>query len=475
MNESSEVSAGPDLQVRRTMRLSLFEGGLTQVFLNWTTGSVLIGYLLHLGASPNHIALVGSVPMLAQIASPFGAYLAEVAGRRRVTAAVLSIIGRLSWIVAAFLPQLPVEGALLPTLLVGLVFFAATFQAATGTIWSAWMGDVVPDDRRGRYFGFRTGLLGFVGTAANLAAGSFLDSVNAPLSFQVALGVAVGLSLLASVLYLFHYDPPTEKSRLNMRQLLTVPLKQPNFRRFLAFAIYWQFAVMLGAPFVLPYWLEELQMSFTQVSYWSAISATTALLTTALWGRLADRVGNRAVLAIGTFFAGALLPANWILAGLTGNLNFIWFAAVCDALAWGAIHPSVFGLVLVSAPKAGRVKFIAMYSLAQGVAGFIGGALSGPLLLYLQGFSYAGNWTGFHSLFAITASLRMLGWLWVRRVEEPRAWRTRDVVRDGATRSLRTVSASLRFLALAGQRRRPARRLPVLPRVRPRLRRAPAD
>ena len=52
------------------MRLSLIEGGLVQVFLNWTSGSVIIGYLLSLGASPTHIALVGSVPFLAQVASP---------------------------------------------------------------------------------------------------------------------------------------------------------------------------------------------------------------------------------------------------------------------------------------------------------------------------------------------------------------------------------------------------------------------
>jgi hypothetical protein len=39
-------------QVRRTMRLSVVEGSLTQVFLNWTSGAVLIGYMLHVGAGP---------------------------------------------------------------------------------------------------------------------------------------------------------------------------------------------------------------------------------------------------------------------------------------------------------------------------------------------------------------------------------------------------------------------------------------
>jgi hypothetical protein len=51
---------------------------------------------------------------------------------------------------------------------------------------------------------------------------------------------------------------------------------------------------------------------------------------------------------------------------------------VFDAVAWGAIGPAIFNLALVSAPRANRVVFIAMYSLGTGVAGFLGGALSGP-------------------------------------------------------------------------------------------------
>src|SRR5690606_9003729 len=47
-------------EVRRTMRLSLVEGDLVQVFLNWTSGSVIIDYLLSLGAAPWHIALVAA-------------------------------------------------------------------------------------------------------------------------------------------------------------------------------------------------------------------------------------------------------------------------------------------------------------------------------------------------------------------------------------------------------------------------------
>lgn len=423
-------------EVKRTMRLSLIEGGLVQVFLNWTSGSVIIGYLLSLGASPTHIALVGSVPFLAQVVSPLGAWAAERLGQRRSLSIVIAVASRLLWLLTAFVPQMPIPAAAAPTAMVLLVFLGASFQAANGTVWTAWMGDVVPESRRGRYFGLRTGVLGIVGMAANLGAGAFLDAVAAPLSFQLVIGVGVVSALLGSVLLVWHHDPPTPKRRVTAKALLLTPLRDANFRRFLRFAAYWQFMVLLGAPFVIPYFLEEVGMTFTQVAYWSSIAAVTSLATTTLWGRVADAAGNRSVLAVGTFVAGALLPANWILAGLTGNLTFIWLSAFFDAVAWGAITPAIFNLALVTAPREGRVSFVAAYSLVTGVAGFLGGAFSGPLLGLFQSLSTPAlppGWSGYHTLFAISAVGRIFAWVLLKRVAETHAWRTRDLLRSART------------------------------------------
>ena len=164
-------------------------------------------------------------------------------------------------------------------------------------------------------------------------------------------------------------------------------------------------------------------MSFTQVALVSAITALTAVATTPLWGRVTDRRGHKPVLALGTFLVGLLLPTSWILAGLTGSLAWIWGAAVADAVAWGAVRLAAFNLALGSAPRANRVVFIGMYALGTGVAGFAGGALSGPLLVFLERFegtAFGVPWTQYHWLFAIAAVLRMQAWWWLRSVPERR-------------------------------------------------------
>jgi MFS family permease len=428
----------PDVRrgVLRTLRLSVVEGSLTQTFLNWTSGSVLIGFMLHLGASATEIALVGSVPLLAQVASPFAAYLAEAFGRRRLWTIAMAALSRATWLVAAALPSLAVPDALRPGLMIVLVLVSSSFLAANGTLWTAWMGDVVPERRRGRYFGFRAGVVGVVGMVANLAAGVFLDRVAAPLSFQVTFGVAVAVAAVGVAIYAAQVDPPTPRRRVALRDLFVVPWSHPAYRRFLVFAGYWQFVVLLAAPFVFPYFLQELGMSFTQLAIWLSIAALTALFTSTLWGRVADLAGNKGVLAIGTFLGGALLPGTWILAGVTGRLEWIWLAAVFDAVAWGAIGPALFNLALAAAPSARRVVYIATFSMVTGVAGFVGGALAGPILLGLRALeasAFPAPWSAYHALFALSGLLRMTAWVLLRKVPEARAWRTRDLLRHVRT------------------------------------------
>lgn len=405
-----------------------------QVFLNWTSGSVLIGYMLHLGASPTHLGLVASVPLLAQAMAPLAAWLAAVLGRRRLLVVLNAIFARGLWILAAVLPALGLPAGAEPTFMVLLVLVSSVFQAANSTLWASWMSDVVPDNVRGRFFGARTGVVGVVGMLANLGAGWFLDHAAAPIGFQVVLAVGVVCSFLSVGLYLIHFDPPSVRERVSLLAVVRTPLRDENFRRFLSFAVYWQFAVFLSAPFVFPYYLDELQLTFTQIAIWSAIAASTALGTTIVWGRIADQVGNKSVLAIGTFIAGTALQVCWILAGVTGRTYFIWISAVFDAIAWGAIGPAIFNLAITSAPRGQRTSYFAMYALCSGGAGFVGGVLSGPLLLLMQPLAGATLFdiplSPYYGLFALSGLARSQAWRLLRRVRESNSWRTRDLLRQ---------------------------------------------
>lgn len=432
---AAPVPALPEARARRTMRLSIVEGGFAMFFINWTSGSVLTGYALCLGATPTALGLIASVPLLAQAVSPLAAWLVGRRGQRREVAVLAAVIGRGLWAVTPLLAVLPASPEARTSLLVAVVALSSVFIAANGSLWTAWMGDVVPWKERGRYFGLRSGIHGVVGTAANLLSGVWLDRVRAPLNFQSVLAVAVGLGLVAAGLLARHDEPPLGGERLKMRRTFTLPLADRNFRRLLTFAVYWTFAVLVASPFVIPYFLTYLHMSFLQVAVWGGISALASLVLAPAWGRLTDRVGNKPVLAVTTFLAGVLLPATWILAS-PGNLWPIWFSALADAAVWSAIGPGVFNLSLASTPSQNRAAFIAVFSALTGVAGFLGGLISGPLLELYRAFAPAPG-AGYHALFVTSAVLRMLAWTLLRRVQEPESWRTRDFLKDRLSRARR--------------------------------------
>ena len=431
------------------MRLSVIEGGFAMFFINWTSGSVLTGYALHLGATPGTLGLLASVPLLGQAVSPLAAWLVGRRGRRKEVAVGTALIGRALWLLAAALPLLPGPAGMKGALLVALVALSSLFIAANGALWTAWMGDVVPWKERGRYFGLRTGVLGVVGTAANLIAGIWLDRTQAPVSFQVVLLVAVLSGALSASLPNRYDEPPLGSTRLPIRRAFSLSMSDPTFRRLLVFASYWTFAVLVSSPFVIPYFLNYLRMTYVEVAVWSSISAASALVLAPVWGRLSYRVGNKPVLVVTTFLAGTLLPLTWMLAA-PGRLWPIWLSGVIDALVWSAISTGIFNLSLATTPRENRAAFIAVFSALTGVAGFVGGLVSGPLLeLYralgpVMGVSTWG-WTAYHSLFATSVVLRAIAWVLLRRVPEEGAWRTRDLLNLANLRHLRVPRPPLHW------------------------------
>jgi MFS family permease len=420
-------------EVERTMRLSIYEGALTTVFLNWISGSVLTGYMQFHGASVMEMALVGSVPALAQSSAPFAAWIQSVYPKPKPLTIALSSIGRGLWLLPALWPLLSLPRESIPFYTILLMVCSFFFQHAGGAVWSAWMGNVVPAARRGRYFGTRNSILGVVGLVGNIAVGLFLDHVPPPLNYQLTFVMGVLLAFAAINLFRFHHVPPMAPAPMDFKEVFTVPLKDPNFRRLLVFVTYWQATVLLAAAFVYPYIQDgHLKMSFTVIALYQAIAAITTLIMGPFWGRVADKVGNKAVLSITTVIAGFFLPMTWILT-TPGNPTMLFVSGIVDGIAWSAINPAIFNLSLATAPKQNRIAYLGILSLFTGVSGFLGGVLSAPLLSvfeYTECMIGDFHWTPYHTLFFVSAMMRSMAWILIKPVNETHAWRTRDLIRQ---------------------------------------------
>ncbi len=413
------------------MRLSVLEGIPGICFVVGTSGSVLTGYALYLGATPFEIGLISSVPLLGQLVSPLMAWLAGLLGRRKPLTLVMAFLGRVIWFPVLALPALlPTENR--PILLLVVIALSGMFNSSAAVLWVSWMGDVIPAKERGQYIGFRNGFLGVIGMLASLAAGAFIDRFNSPVDFQTVLGIATVLGAISALMLSGHTEPRTLQARLNLKTTWIEPFTDPNFRRVLLFSSYWTFSVLIATPFVIPYLLNQLQMSYTQIATLGVIGAVSALLFGPIWGRIADRTGSKPVLVFNTIVAGTLLPATWMLA-TPGWLWPIWISAVVDAFVNTSTGQASFNLLLSSSPQSSRTSFVAVFFAITGLVGFLGGLLSGWLFgLFSQptlAFTASGfEWTAYHWLFLVSAMFRVQAYRLVRPIVEDGAWRVRAML-----------------------------------------------
>ncbi|MCX7850040.1 MFS transporter [Thermus sp.] len=359
------------MEPERSLRLSIWEGALAVLFLNWSTGVIITGYALALGASPQALAFLGALPFLAQLLAPLALLLP---GGRKALVVRLSLWARLLFLPAALAAFLP-EGGRIPFLLL----FAALSQllaAPVGVLWLSWMADLVAEERRGRYFGLRNALLGLVGTLGNLLGGMVADRLPSPWGYQAVLLLGVGAGLL-SVHLLRLQAEPRETPSPSPKEALRAAWHDAPYRRYLSLVFLWYGAVMVGGPFVIPYFVQVGGLSMTEVGLWTVISALSGLLFGPLWGRVADREGHKAVL-FRTAGVAALMPGLWLM----GSQAFpwpIWLSALTDALAWSGLNAALANAVLAQAPKGAQKGYLTLYWLALGLGGLCGSLLAGSV------------------------------------------------------------------------------------------------
>ena len=85
-------------EVRTSLQASTIDGVFAAVFSNVTSGVLLTNFLLELGASSTEIGLLASIPMLANLMQPIGAYFSEQTTSRHNYCLWIYGISRSLWV-----------------------------------------------------------------------------------------------------------------------------------------------------------------------------------------------------------------------------------------------------------------------------------------------------------------------------------------------------------------------------------------
>jgi MFS family permease len=349
-------------------------------------GVILVGFALELGATPWHIGLLAAIPFFAQIAQlPAIALVERLRQRRKIAVTAVSASRALIGVLAlvALVPD--------PRLALDMLLAAQVCITVSGSVggcsFNAWLHQLLAREGLGALFSRRLLWSTMSASFGALAAGNVVQHWTGAqrLHAYALCFVAAGLAGFIGAYYLAKVpEPPMARSGppLPLFATLRAPLLDGNFRRVIAFMASWNFASNLAAPFVTVYLLNQLAYGMATVTtLWIASQAANAL-TLYLWGRLSDRLSNKAILALALpAYLGCIigLPFTAIphVHGLT--LFLLYCVHVVMGAASGGIALATGNLGLKLAPQGRGTSYLAVVGLAGATAGGLAAVTGGAL------------------------------------------------------------------------------------------------
>lgn len=369
--------------------------------------------VLRLGAISALPTLVGAIVQC------FAANIVDRLGHRKPFFVLASVLQALAWVPFGVGMFLPLHSGY--WLMLASFALYIGFGNAAGPPWTSVMGDLVPADRRGRYFGVRSGLIGAGLIVSTLGAGAWVTYAgNQPglalfsLSSRdfafLTLFILALVARLMSAHYLNEmYEPPYRSHISDRFTLLDFVRRAPqaHFGRFVFYCMLLNVGVGFLGPYFFWYILGELHFSPFAFAAIGAVQWLAYYGFIVMWGWLADRVGSKRVLAI-----GGIGMAGVPLLLLLGD-SFWWFVIVqvYDGLVASAYGLAAMNYLLdvVTPPKRARcAAYHALFVAAGTAIGTLTAALVVmwvPMPLHLGGLAIAHP---FQILLIGSAALRLL-------------------------------------------------------------------
>lgn len=440
--------------IRKSLKASTADGVFAAVFDITTTGILLSNFLVELGANAVQIGMLSSIPMLVNLLQPLGAYVSERLDSRHSYCLWTHGAARFVWLFLAIAigaaswgwGDLQNHQVVILTLLVILASHVLT--ALGSASWLSWMAMLVPRQLRGRYFGVRNSMASFTRLLCVPVAGLIVSfwpgGTMQGYGLVLILGLVAGVASLACQFLKADINPKshndseikdfnknkasnnTEKednfvavsqaSEITNRNSNQPPSmwKDSNFLIFLAYFSLWMFAFNLSTPFFNLYMLDTLDIDVSWVSVYGSFQAGAGMLMLILWGKLADKVGNRTIL----FLVGilvAVIPLLWVGIGVDTLSIWLWLPLLHILIGGttAAIELCSNNIQISIAPVRMQSVYFATAAAAAGASGAIGTTIGG----FIAENAFVGGLSG---LFMMSVGFRLIALVPLLFVQEAR-------------------------------------------------------
>jgi MFS family permease len=367
-----------DKKVEKSLRFSIYDGIFASGMVGFAS-EFFSPFLISIGATARQIGILSAVPnLIASLLQIKSAEMTDLIGSRKKT---LNIFVLMQAIMLAVIALFILQDRVNVNFFIFMVTLFVSFGAFATPAWGSLMSDLVPEDIRGRYFGTRNMIIGFVTVITMLLGGVIIHSFE---NAQITVGFSLVFMLAFScrIISLFYirkmYEPvPAWKPGKGFTFFTFLAnIKSNNFTRFVVAVSLMNFSVNIAAPFFAVLMLRELQFSYLLYTGIVTTGNAVVFLTMRRWGIHADRVGNIKIIKATSLFI-SIIPLFWII---DRNPVYLMFIQMAAGFLWAGFNLSASNFVYDSVPSHERTKSIAYFNVINGCAIFAG-AITGGILV----------------------------------------------------------------------------------------------
>lgn len=378
------MQVGRDLPItaahRWAMQLLIAENVLFAAWQALVSGSFLTAFALMLGASGFVLGVLAAIPQLATIIPVlYDAGNLRINGLRRgvlLTSLWQGVLWAGGALVALLVPRFGLA------VLLATYTLAAVSGAFSTIYFQPYVCAAVPEEIRGRFMGVRQAL-GTLGRAvAVVGAGWILDHLSETTGFLTIFSAAVLMAVVVGVLWYFIPDFSGATAKPDTRPI-TIRLRAfwesgQSLRTVVMVLALWTFVQSIAAPFFPLILVRELELSYQVIARFELFSYAVVILSSPLWGRLADRIGDSTAIAV----TMAVMIASTSLYRF-GNSTGDTLVVLAGHLLYGSAYAGYgfigFNLIMRLIGVNGSATETAICWAVLGVAGFLGSIAAGWL------------------------------------------------------------------------------------------------
>ena len=421
--------------IRRSLTLILMGNILGNLFGIICGGgtTAMIGLANELKAGDLAFGVINGIPQAAALLQIPFSLLVNRTHRRKKYMLTIGLFSRALWLFFGMIPlMVPASPSWLQLwTLIFLLGISSCCGAVINVCWFPWFSDLAPIQIRGRWLSIRDTVVAVFNLGFGLLVARLLDTLPPDRRYLIIFLMGGTLGMLDMICFAFCEEKYTAPARkLHLFGMVREVFQNRPFLRLIIMWTAWAFASNLCAPYLSRYSVNDMGLSFMQMTvFGTAASSIATVLIMSRWGKALDHFGCRSVMMVAAV-ATSLTDAFYLFS-TPGNIWPVLLRNFFGAMCWSGCNLAANSMQLSASPDETRPSYIAIFSCVTSLLGITLGTLAGGSLLEFWESAgwFSGGLDRVKALIIFSVVLRMLVALFlVSPLENDREGTPRDLL-----------------------------------------------